>query len=166
MTFLLLSSVSQFSYSVISSSLRPPGLQQTPWLARPPCPSRTPGAYSNSCPSSRWCHPTTSSSVIPFSSCPQSFPASGSFPMNQLFTSAYDYFKHLKILDKIQTKAFQVEISATEQWRRETARRAHTGWPAPGGAFQLWGRGRSPKTTETAFWIWGPTGTGTSRAEL
>ena len=55
--------------------------------ARLPCPSLTPGACSNSCPSSRWCHPTISASVIPFSSCPQSFPASGSFQMSQLFTS-------------------------------------------------------------------------------
>ena len=53
--------------------------------ARPPCPSPTPRVYSNSCPSSQWCHPTLSSSVIPFSSCPQSFPASRSFPMSQLF---------------------------------------------------------------------------------
>ena len=61
----------------------PHGLQH----ARPPCPSPTPGAYSNSCPLSWWCHPTISSSVIPFSSWPQSFPASGSFPMSQFFTS-------------------------------------------------------------------------------
>ena len=54
---------------------------------RPLCPSPTPGVYSNSCPSSRWCHPTISSSVVPFSSCPQSLPASGSFPMSQLFAS-------------------------------------------------------------------------------
>ena len=53
--------------------------------ARPPCPSPTPGVYSNSRPSSRWCHPAISSSVVPFSSCPQSLPASGSFPMSQLF---------------------------------------------------------------------------------
>ena len=53
--------------------------------ARPPCPLPTPGVYSNSCPSSRWCHPAISSSVVPFSSCPQSLPASGSFPMSQLF---------------------------------------------------------------------------------
>ena len=64
-------------------SLRPHGPQHT----RPPCPSPTPGAYSNSCPSSQWCHPAISSSVIPFSSCPQSFPASGYFPMSQLFAS-------------------------------------------------------------------------------
>ena len=57
-----------------------------PQHARPPCPSPTPGVYPNSCPSSRWCHPAISSSVVPLSSCPQSFPASGSFLMNQLFT--------------------------------------------------------------------------------
>ena len=74
----------QFS-SVAQScpTLRPQGLQH----ARPPCPSLTPGVYSNSCPSSRWCHPTISSSVIPFSSHPQSFPASGSLPMSQFFAS-------------------------------------------------------------------------------
>ena len=72
----------QFSRSVVSASLRPHESQH----ARPPCPSPTPGVYSNSHPLSRWCHPTISSSVVPFSSCPQSFPASGSFPMSQLFT--------------------------------------------------------------------------------
>ena len=66
----------------MSDSLRPHGLQHS----RPPCPSPTPGVYSNSCPSSRWCRPAISSSVVPFSSCPQSLPASGSFPMGQLFT--------------------------------------------------------------------------------
>ena len=55
--------------------------------ARPPCPSPTPGVHPNPCPSSRWCHPTISSSIVPFSSCPQSFPASGSFQMSQLFAS-------------------------------------------------------------------------------
>ena len=60
----------------------------TPWLqhTRLPCPSPTPGVHSNSCPSSQWCHPAISSSVVPSSSCPQSLPASGSFPMSQLFT--------------------------------------------------------------------------------
>ena len=67
----------------MSDSLWSHGLQH----ARVPCPSPTPGAHSNSCPSSRWCHPTISSSVIPFSSCFQSFSASGSFPISQLFTS-------------------------------------------------------------------------------
>ena len=65
----------QFSCSIVSDSWRPYGLQH----ARPPCPSPNPGVYSNSCPLSWWCHPTTSSSVVPFSSCPQSFPASESF---------------------------------------------------------------------------------------
>ena len=73
----------QFSCSIMSDSLRTHGLQHT----RPPCPSPTLGACSNSCPLSWWCHPTISSSVIPFSSCFQSFPASGSFPMSQFFTS-------------------------------------------------------------------------------
>ena len=73
----------QFSCSVVSDSLWPHGLQH----ARPPCPSPTPGVYWNSCPLSRWHHPTISSSIVPFSSCPQSFPASGSFPMSQLFAS-------------------------------------------------------------------------------
>ena len=73
----------QFSHSVVSDSLQPHGLQH----ARPPYPSPTPGVYPNSCPLSWWCHPTISSSVVPFSSCPQSFPTSGSFPMSQLFAS-------------------------------------------------------------------------------
>ena len=70
-----------FSHSVTSDSLRPHESQH----ARPPCPSPTPEVHSNSCPSSRWCHPAISSSVIAFSSCPQSLPASESFPMSQLF---------------------------------------------------------------------------------
>ena len=73
----------QFSQSVVSDSSRPHELQH----ARPPCPSPTPGVYPNPCPSSQWCHPTISSSGIPFSSCPQSFPASGSFPMSHFFVS-------------------------------------------------------------------------------
>ena len=73
----------QFSHSVMSDSLRPHGVQHT----RLPCPSPTPGAYSNSCSSRRWCHPTISLSVVPFSSHIQYFPASGSFPMRRLFTS-------------------------------------------------------------------------------
>ena len=75
--------MSQFSRSVMSDSLRPHGLEH----ARPPCPSPTPGVYSNLYPSSWWCHPTISSSVVPFSSCLQSFPASGSFQMSQFFVS-------------------------------------------------------------------------------
>jgi len=73
----------QFSCSFVFDSLWPRGLQHT----RPPCPSPTPGVYPNPCPSSLWCHPAISSSVVPFSSCPQSFPASGSFQMGQLFAS-------------------------------------------------------------------------------
>ena len=73
----------QFCWSVMSYSLWPHELQH----ARPPCPSQTPGACSNSCPSSQWCHPTISSSVVLFSPCLRSFPASGSFPVNQFFTS-------------------------------------------------------------------------------
>ena len=73
----------QFSHSVVSDSLQP----HEPQHARPPCPSPTAGVHTNSCPLSRWCQPTISSSVIPFSSCPQSFPASGSFQMSQLFAS-------------------------------------------------------------------------------
>ena len=73
----------QFSCSVMSHSLRPHESQH----ARPPCPSPTPGVHSNSCPLSRWCHPAISSSVVPFSSCLKSLPASGSFPVSQLSTS-------------------------------------------------------------------------------
>ena len=73
----------QFSHSVMSDSLWPHILQVT----RPPCPSPTTRIHSKSCPSSRWCHPTISSSVIPFSSCLQSLPASGSFSVSQLFAS-------------------------------------------------------------------------------
>ena len=74
------SSSVQFSRSVVSNSLLPHESQH----ARPPCPSPSPGVHSNLCPSSRWCHPAISSSVVPFSSCPQSLPASESFPVSQL----------------------------------------------------------------------------------
>ena len=73
----------QFSHSVISDSLWPHGQQHT----RPPCPTTTPGACSNACPLSQWCHPTISSSLVPFCSCLQPLPASVSFPMSQFFTS-------------------------------------------------------------------------------
>ena len=72
-----------FSLSVVSDSLQPHESQH----ARPPCPSPTPRAYTNSCPSNQWCHPAISSSVIPVSSCSQSLPASGSFPVSQFFAS-------------------------------------------------------------------------------
>ena len=74
----------QLSRSVVSDSLRPHESQHT----RPPCPSPTPGVHSDSRPSSPWCHPVISSSVVPFSSCPQSLPASQSFPVSQLYTQA------------------------------------------------------------------------------
>ena len=77
-----ISSVSQFSCSVVSNFLWPHESQH----ARHPCPSPTPGVHLNSCPLSPWCHPAISSSVVPFSSCRQSLPASGSFPISQLFT--------------------------------------------------------------------------------
>ena len=87
LTVFLCSSMLSFLWlnfsSVMSDSLWPHGLQH----ARPPCASPTPGVYPNSCPLSQWPHPTISSSVIPFSSCPQSFPSSGSSQMSQLFTS-------------------------------------------------------------------------------
>ena len=73
----------QFSHSVVFDSLWPHGLQDV----RLPCPSPTPGAYSNACPSSQWRHPTISSSIVPFSSCLQAFPASGSFQTSQFFAS-------------------------------------------------------------------------------
>jgi len=77
-----ISSVSQFSHSVVSDSLRPHESQH----ARPPCPSPIPRVHSDSCPWGQWCHPAISCSVVPFSSCHQSLPASQSFPMSQLFT--------------------------------------------------------------------------------
>ena len=81
--FALPCEVLQFSCSVVSNSLWP----HEPQHVRPPCPSPTPRAHPNPCPSSQWCHPTISSSVVPFSSCPQSFPASGTFQMSQLLAS-------------------------------------------------------------------------------
>ena len=79
----------QFSHSVLSDSLRPHESQHI----RPPCPSPTPGVHPNSCPLSQWCHPAISSSVVPFSSCPQSLPASGSFLMSQLFAWGTQSFR-------------------------------------------------------------------------
>ena len=91
----------QFSHSVMSDSLQPHGLQH----ARHPCPSPTPRVYSNSCPLSQWCHPTISSSVVPFSSHLQSFPASGSFPMSQFFTSGDQSIGVLEF--QLQHQSFQ-----------------------------------------------------------
>ena len=91
----------QFSYSVLSNSLWPHGLQH----ARPPCPWPTPRVYSNSCPLTWWWYPTISSSVIPFTSCLQSFPASGSFQMSQFFT-----WGHQSIGDSASTSVLPVNI--------------------------------------------------------
>ena len=82
-TYLLTFSSVQFSASAVSDSL----WLHEPQHARPPCPSPTPRVHPNPCPSSQWCHSTITSSAVPFSSCPQSFPASGSFQMSQLFAS-------------------------------------------------------------------------------
>ena len=94
----------QFSRSVMSDSLQP----HESWHARPPCPSPSPGVHSDSHPSSLWCHPAISSSVFPFSSCPQSIPASESFPMSQLFI--YQRF--------IQTWAQDMVIMTNRRWEK------------------------------------------------
>ena len=94
----------QFSCSVMSNSLWPHGLQH----ARPLCPSPTPGACSDSCPSSQWCHPTISSSVVPFSSCFQSFPASGSFPMNQV-----NWFQWINLFLALGSQSIGASASAS-----------------------------------------------------
>ena len=100
----------QFSHSVVSNSLQPHGLQH----ARPPCLSSTPGVYSNTCPLSPWCHPTISSSVVPFSSCLWSFPAPGSFPLSQLFTSGGQ-----SIGFSACTSVLPMNIQNVVHWRRE-----------------------------------------------
>ena len=104
----------QFNRSVVSGSLRPRGLQH----ASPPCPSPTPGVYSNSCPLSRWCHPTISSSVVPFSSRLQSFPASGSF---QMPLRRYNLFLH-----HVQTT--DSKVKHLKGGDREAAREALAMW--------------------------------------
>ena len=114
----------QFSPSVVSDSFRPHELQHS----RPPCPSPTPGVHSNSCPSSRWCHPAISSSVIPFSSCPQSLPASEYFPMSQFFAwggqsigvTASDHWKSKRVPGKhlflLYAKAFDC-VDHNKLWK-------------------------------------------------
>ena len=102
----------QFSHSLVSNSLWPHGLQH----ARPPCPSPTPGVYSNSYPLSQWCHATISSSVIPFSPCLQSFPASGSFQMSQFFASGG---QRISLAFQLQHQSFQgifILISFRMDW--------------------------------------------------
>ena len=120
-----------FSGSVVSNSLQPHGLQH----ARPPCPSPIPGAYSNSCPLSRWCHPTISSSTVPFSSHLQSFLASGSFQTSQFFASGSQsiglsasasvlpmniqgwFPLGLTALTSLQSKGFSRVFSSTTVWK-------------------------------------------------
>ena len=124
----------QFSRSVMSDSLQPHGLQH----ARLPCLSPTPGVYTNSCPSLRWCHPTISSSVIPFSSCLQSFPASGSFQMSWFFAwggqsigvsastsilpmNIQDWFPlGLTVLISLQSKGLSRVFSSTRVWKQKS----------------------------------------------
>ena len=101
----------QFSHAVVSNSLQPHGPQH----ARPPSP--TPGVYSNSCPLSQWCHSTISSSVIPFSSCLQSFPASGSFPMSQLFASGGQIIGVVKVLNSICQQIWKTQ-PWPQDWKR------------------------------------------------
>ena len=100
----------QISHSVMSDSLQPHESQHT----RPPCPSPTPGVHSDSCPSSQWCHPAISSSVVPFSSCPQSLPASESFPMSQLYMRWPKYWSFSFSI--IPSKEHPVLISFRMDW--------------------------------------------------
>ena len=99
----------QFSQSVVSDSLQPNGPQHT----RPLCPSPTSRVYPNSCPSSQWCHPAISSSVVPFSPCPQSFPASVSFQMSQLFTSGGQSMALAKVFALLLTLSFNLIYLST-----------------------------------------------------
>ena len=115
-------SVSKFSHSVVSNSLRPHGLQHS----RLPCPSPAPGTYLNSCPSGRWCHPTISSSVVPFSSHLQSFPASGFF---QWVSSSHHVDKVLEIskglisfrMDWLDLLAIQGTLKSLPQYHSSKA---------------------------------------------
>ena len=101
----------QFSCSVVSSSLRPHESQHT----RPPCPSPTPGVHADSCPLSPWCHPAISSSVVPFSSCPQSLPASESFQMSQLLRMRWPKYWRFSF-SIIPSKEFPGLISFRMDW--------------------------------------------------
>ena len=113
-SFLYFSSV-QFSRTVVSDSLQHHESQH----AGPPCPSPTPRVYPNPCPSSWWCHPAISSSVIPFSSCPQSFPALGSFPLSQLFTwGGHSDQKDHNNLDYLLATSKQVHTDISKQGHR------------------------------------------------
>ena len=131
----------QFSRSVISDSLRPHGLQHS----RLPCPSPTPRTCSNSCPSSRWCHPTSSSSVVPFSSCLQSFPASGSFSSELALRIRWLKYWHFGIspIDRVTSRKFvfwqfwrwDIKASAAHFVSAEAS--LHSLWRA---IFSLWPR--------------------------
>ena len=101
----------QIIHSVVSDSLRPHESQH----ARPPCPSPTPGVHSDSCPSSQWCHPAISSSVVPFFSCPQSLPASESFPMSQLILSHKKEHIWVSSNEVDETGAYYTEWSKPER---------------------------------------------------
>ena len=103
---------SQFSHSVVFNSLRPHGLQHSGLS----CPAPTPRIYSNSCPSSQWCHPAISSSVVPFSSCFQSFPASGSFPKSQFFTSSGQSIGTLALASISPSSEYSGLISFRMDW--------------------------------------------------
>ena len=96
----------------MTDSLQPRESQHT----RPPCSSQTPRVYSNSCPSSQWCHPATSSSVVPFSSCPQSLPASGSFPMSRLFTSGGQSIRILALASVLPMNTQDLSPSGWTGW--------------------------------------------------
>ena len=132
----------QFSRSVVSDSLRPHEWQH----ARPPCPSPTPRVHSDSCPSSQWCHPAVSSSVVPFSSCLQSFPALESFPVRQLFAwggqsigvsasaSVVGYFPSFVLLSTAMVlEKAMATYSSVLAWRIP-------GTGEPGGVAQSWPR--------------------------
>ena len=122
-------SSAQFSRSVVSDFLQPHESQH----ARPPCPSPTAGVYSNSCPSSQWCHPAISSSVVHFSSCPQSLPASGSSPTSQLFL--YQAYKY-KYSYKYQCNPVMhlLLLSSFFRWEHKWASQgSNLGAPAPEG---------------------------------
>ena len=103
---------SQFSCSVVFNSLQPHGLQHS----RLPCPAPTPRIYSNSCPSSRWCHPAISSSVVPFASCLQSVPASGLFPKSQFFTSSGQSIGTLALASISPSSEYSGLISFRMDW--------------------------------------------------
>ena len=117
----------QFSRSVVSDSLQPHESQHT----RPPCPSPTPWVHSDSCPSSPWCHPAVSSSVVPFSSCPQSLPASESFPVNQLFAWGGQSTGVLALASFIPKKSQDWSLSEWTGWIPCSPRDSQESSPIP-----------------------------------